>query len=91
VVVAGSQDGRYLDKIVVDFERRLDAPIAGALAAQEASLTEWRVPPANQPRAQDYEFDLDRTLASIVGLHSIIRPMPSPRKRWVPSAPAMAC
>ena len=36
------------------------------------SLTEWKVPPANQPRAADYAFDLDRVLASVVGLHSII-------------------
>ena len=36
------------------------------------SLTEWKVPPANQPRASDYGFDLDRALASVVGLHSII-------------------
>ena len=38
------------------------------------ALTEWRVPPANQPRASDYEFDLDRALASVVGLHAIIPP-----------------
>lgn len=38
------------------------------------ALTEWRVPPANQPRASDYGFDLDRTLASVVGLHAIIPP-----------------
>src|SRR5438309_5780831 len=36
------------------------------------SLTEWRVPPAYQPRAGDYSFDLDRALSSVVGLHSII-------------------
>src|SRR3954467_9544792 len=36
------------------------------------SLTEWKVPPANQPRPNDYGFDLDRVLASVVGLHSII-------------------
>jgi S1-C subfamily serine protease len=30
------------------------------------------VPPANQPRASDYAFDLDRALASVIGLHSII-------------------
>src|SRR5438309_673599 len=35
------------------------------------ALTEWRVPPANQPRASDYGFDLDRALASVVGLHAI--------------------
>jgi S1-C subfamily serine protease len=37
-----------------------------------ASLMEWKVPPAFQPRAADYGFDLDRVLSSIVGLHSII-------------------
>jgi S1-C subfamily serine protease len=36
------------------------------------SLTEWRVPPAFQPRSADYSFDLDHALASVVGLHSII-------------------
>ena len=38
------------------------------------SLTEWRVPPAYQPRPGDYSFDLDRVLSSVVGLHSIIPP-----------------
>src|SRR6202011_3004753 len=36
------------------------------------SLTEWKVPPQNQPRPGDYSFDLDRVLSSVVGLHSII-------------------
>jgi S1-C subfamily serine protease len=36
------------------------------------STSEWRVPPAIQPRAADYAFDLDRALSSIVGLHSIV-------------------
>src|ERR1700730_2969012 len=36
------------------------------------SLTEWKVPPAYQPRTGDYSFDLDRVLSSVVGLHSII-------------------
>ena len=36
------------------------------------SMTEWRVPPAIQPRTGDYAFDLDRALSSIVGLHSIV-------------------
>ncbi len=39
-----------------------------------ASLTEWRVPPANQPHSADYAFDLDRVLSSVVGLHSMISP-----------------
>jgi S1-C subfamily serine protease len=37
-----------------------------------ASLTEWRVPTAVQPRAEDYAFDLERVLSSVVGVHSII-------------------
>ena len=39
-----------------------------------ASLTEWKVPTSSQPRAEDYGFDLDRALSSVVGLHSIIPP-----------------
>ena len=38
------------------------------------SMTEWRVPPANQPRPGDYSFDVDEVLASIVGLHSFVPP-----------------
>lgn len=37
-----------------------------------ASLTEWKVPAAAQPRAEDYSFDLERTLSSVVGVHAII-------------------
>src|SRR3978361_1000017 len=39
-----------------------------------SSLTEWKVPPAIQPRAEDFGFDLERALAAVVGLHSIIPP-----------------
>jgi S1-C subfamily serine protease len=39
-----------------------------------ASLLEWKVPPAAQPRAEDYGYDLDRALSSLVGLHSLIPP-----------------
>jgi S1-C subfamily serine protease len=37
-----------------------------------ASVTEWKVPQAFQPRPQDFAFDLDRILGSMVGLHSIV-------------------
>jgi S1-C subfamily serine protease len=37
-----------------------------------ASLTEWKVPATAQPRREDYDFDLDRALSAVVGLHSII-------------------
>jgi S1-C subfamily serine protease len=39
-----------------------------------AALTEWKVPPSAQPRAEDYSYDLERALSSVVGLHSIIPP-----------------
>jgi S1-C subfamily serine protease len=39
-----------------------------------AALTEWKVPPSAQPRAEDYKYDLERALSSVVGLHSIIPP-----------------
>ncbi|MFQ3452477.1 serine protease [Bradyrhizobium sp. UFLA06-06] len=38
------------------------------------STTEWKVPAAFQPRPEDYRYDLDRALMSVVGLHSIIPP-----------------
>ncbi len=38
------------------------------------ALTEWKVPPSAQPRAEDYGYDLERALSSVVGLHSIIPP-----------------
>jgi len=37
-------------------------------------MTEWKVPPAFQPHAGEYGFDLDKALSSVVGLHSIIPP-----------------
>ena len=37
-----------------------------------AALTEWKVPTSSQPRAEDYSFDLERALSSVVGLHSIV-------------------
>jgi S1-C subfamily serine protease len=37
-----------------------------------ASLLEWKVPPAAQPRPEDYGYDLERALSSVVGLHTLI-------------------
>lgn len=39
-----------------------------------ASLLEWKVPVAVQPRPQDYGYDLERALSSVIGLHAIIPP-----------------
>ena len=39
-----------------------------------ASLVEWKVPQSVQPRAEDYSYDLERTLSSVVGLHSLVPP-----------------
>jgi S1-C subfamily serine protease len=37
-----------------------------------ASLLEWKVPAAAQPRAQDYAYDLERALSAVIGLHALI-------------------
>ncbi len=37
-----------------------------------SSLIEWKVPPAAQPRPENYSYDLDRALMSVIGLHAII-------------------
>ena len=37
-----------------------------------ALLTEWKVPTSAQPRIEDYSYDLERALSSVVALHSII-------------------
>jgi S1-C subfamily serine protease len=37
-----------------------------------AALTEWKVPAAVQPRAEDYGYDLARALSAIVGVHALI-------------------
>ena len=39
-----------------------------------ASQIEWKVPQSVQPRAEDYSYDLERALSSVVGLHSIVPP-----------------
>jgi S1-C subfamily serine protease len=39
-----------------------------------AAVTEWKVPPAVQPQAANYDFDLVRALSAVVGLHSIVAP-----------------
>jgi len=36
------------------------------------SLTEWKVPPGVQPRADDFGFDLEHALEAVVGLRCII-------------------
>src|SRR5438445_2581052 len=51
-----------------------DKTTQGNWRACMASLTEWKVPAAIQPRAEDYGFDLERALSAVVGVHSIIPP-----------------
>src|SRR5258705_8235383 len=52
------------------------APNVGG--AQEArrnsgmSPSDWRVPPATQPKPEDYDYDLDHALSSVVGIRSIV-------------------
>src|SRR6202022_624392 len=37
-----------------------------------ASLSDWKVSPSVQPKAENYRYDLESALASVVGLHTII-------------------
>src|SRR3954453_23589834 len=36
------------------------------------SPSDWKVPPAAQPKPGDYKFDLDQALGSVVGIRSVI-------------------
>lgn len=37
-----------------------------------ASLSDWKVSPSVQPKPENYHYDLDRALSSMVGLHTIV-------------------
>ena len=37
-----------------------------------SSLGDWVVPPAVQPHAEDYDFDLEAALSSVVGVRALI-------------------
>src|ERR1051326_7178039 len=49
---------------------------AGVLAGQGgvsmASVGGSKISPAVQPKPEDYDYDLDRALASVVGLHALV-------------------
>jgi S1-C subfamily serine protease len=36
------------------------------------SVSDWQITPARQPKPGEYAFDLERALASIVGLHTVV-------------------
>jgi S1-C subfamily serine protease len=36
------------------------------------SLRDWQISPARQPKPGDYAFDLEHTLGSVVGIHSLV-------------------
>ncbi len=37
-----------------------------------ASVSDWKIPSSVQPKPEDYRYDLDRALSSVVGVRSII-------------------
>ena len=39
-----------------------------------ASVGGSKISPAVQPKPEDYGYDLDRALASVVGLHALVPP-----------------
>ena len=36
------------------------------------SPTDWKVPPSAQPKPEDYGYDLDHVLSSVVGIRSVV-------------------
>src|SRR6188474_1939877 len=36
------------------------------------SLSNWKITPARQPKPDEYDFDLDKALSSIVGIRTIV-------------------
>ena len=36
------------------------------------SLSDWKVPPEDQPKPADYDYDLDAAVAAVVGLRAVI-------------------
>ena len=36
------------------------------------SMPDWKVSPSVQPKPEDYDYDLDRALSAVMGLHAII-------------------
>ena len=39
-----------------------------------ASVSDWKVPAAVQPKPEDYSFDLESALAAVVGVRAVIPP-----------------
>ncbi len=37
-----------------------------------SSMPDWKVSPSVQPKPEDYDYDLDRALSAVMGLHAII-------------------
>jgi S1-C subfamily serine protease len=49
--------------------------MSGAVTKEFLTMThlpEWSVPAAAQPNPKDYNYDLDRALGAVVGIHSIV-------------------
>src|SRR6516165_4606754 len=48
-----------------------------------ASLSDWKVSPSVQPKAENYRFDLERALSTVVGLHTIIYLITEAQNVWI--------
>ena len=47
------------------------------------ALPDFKVSPSVQPRPEDYDYDLEKALTSVVGLHAII---PNDAKEFIMQA-----
>jgi len=55
------------------------------------SPSEWKVPSAVEPKPEDYGYDLDRTLGSLVSLRSVVPADAFSAETLGTERPAMAC
>jgi len=53
-----------------------------------ASSADWEMPPALQPKPENYDYDLDEALTALVGLRAMV-PADAFKVRPAGSAPAL--
>src|SRR3954469_17238868 len=46
--------------------------VGGHPKEKQMPSSDWKVPSGAQPKPEDYEFDLERALESVVGLRSVV-------------------
>jgi hypothetical protein len=56
-----------------------------------SSFSDWKVPAAFQPKSDEYVFDLEEALSSVLYISSVVPETPSQPPRLGPSGRATPC